>query len=170
MYQSKPFAKHNKNPLALIQMYIYLCVCVYAWLCLCLSLCFWAVWSVLCVMCVLWLCCKSANTPCCQLADIKARESFFLLLCRRVVEGVGVQGRQERGRGMCCKAACMTACVAYNYNSRAPKGWQHLLLQKTKWLHNHFRQFPVEVLRSLRMLLADAWHGLLYSHFSCARL
>lgn len=89
MYQSKLFARHNKNPLALIYTYMYASVCV------CVSAC---VMDCIC-MCVLWLCCKSANTPCCQLADIKARESFFLLLCCRVVEGgPGRPGQWESGR------------------------------------------------------------------------
>lgn len=126
MYQSKLFARHNKNPLALIYTYMYASVCV------CVSAC---VMDCIC-MCVLWLCCKSANTPCCQLADIKARESFFFIVmlpCRRGgAREARAVGERKRGRGKRCKAACMTACVAYNYKSRAPKGWQHLLLQNEK--------------------------------------
>lgn len=92
MYQSKLHTKHNKNLLALVclGMLWLLCACLCKWGCVCRSVC-------------VVLLCKSANTPRCQLADIKARESFFIVMspCWGVELGICIEhGWQQRsGRG-----------------------------------------------------------------------
>lgn len=125
MYQSKLHTEHNKNLLASVCLGMLWLLCARVWkvgVCVCVSGCVH--------VCVVPLC-KSANTPRCQLADIKARESFFIVMspCWGVELDIciehGWQQRKAGGRGWCCahcKAACMTACVAYNYKSRGKKG------------------------------------------------
>lgn len=52
-------------------------------------------------VCVVLLC-KSANTPRCQLADIKARESFFIVMspCLGVELGICIEhGWEQRNAG-----------------------------------------------------------------------
>lgn len=86
-------------------------------------------WVCVCVLCL------SANPLTLRVVNLPTlrRVNLFLLLCRRV-EGLssafalsmgGNRGRLGRRKEWCCahcKAACMTACVAYNYKSRGKKG------------------------------------------------
>lgn len=172
MYQSKLHTEHNKNLLALVCSSI-------VWL---LSACVWMCGRCVCV-CVLY---SSANPLTLRVVNLPTlrRENLFLLLCRRV-EGLSppfalsmvanrdrvrsLARRRERRCWLCahCKAACMTACVAYNYKSRAKKG--NICYPKQNGCTTILVDFQLRAFAAspAPSRLAPS-HGLLYSHFSCA--
>lgn len=148
----------------------------------------WLLSAQVCVCVCVVLLCKSANTPRCQLADIKARESFFLLLCRRV-EGLSqpfalsmVANRDRVGemRGVAGMGWGAVRIVK-------PHVWQHVwhtITRAAQRMATHL--FVTQNKMAVRpFLLISSWgrsprrrppsspwlapsHGLLYSRFSCA--
>lgn len=168
MYQSKLHTEHNKNLLASVclGMLWLLCAWVWQWGCAC-------VWVGVRV-CVVPLC-KSANTPRCQLADIKARESFFIVMspCWGVELGICIEhGWQQRKAGGWCCAHCKAACRQHVWHTitRAAERKATFVTQNkmavrpfsliSSWGRSSPFPFP-------RSPLAPS-HGLLYSRFSCA--